>query len=166
MAPLPDPTANEFDELLRQLTASARNRSTPAGYGTDDMVAEALLAVVAEPKPDKDLPLLVRARRKLCDRRAEIVRFQTRRDEPPQLELLENVNQSRDHGALDDLATFDVVRSVLGQDGEEYARYKCEGMTATDIAGLPGWNAQRVESVGRRMRRAKTQLLDALLRDA
>lgn len=165
MAPMPDQTPEEFDRLLAQLRATAHKGSIPAGFDADDLVAEAVLALAAESESNENVPLAARARRKLLDRRAEVFRFRGRRDEPPELELLENVPDGRDDAALNDLLAFDAVASVIGDEGKEYVEYKCQDMTASDIANLPGWDAQRVERVSKRVRRAKAQLLDALLED-
>ncbi len=162
---MPHQTSEEFDRLLAQLVATANRGSIPAGFDADDLAAEALLAVAAEPQSDENVPLVARARRKLLDRRAEIFRFRGRRDEPPKLELLEHVPDGRDDVALNDLLVWEAVGAVLGHEGKEYIEYKCQDMTASDIADLHGWDAQRVERVGKRVRRAKGQLLDTLLED-
>jgi hypothetical protein len=164
MSPIPEPTPEEFRELWRELRASARKRGSLNGLDVEDLAAEALLAVVAEPEPGAPLSLLQRARVKLHDRRVEILRFRERRFEPVELAPLdESLDQARPDEAVEEFEVLETIRVQLGGDVEALSRYLYADMTLREVAELPGWDQQRVERARKALKRGKTRVLPALL---
>jgi hypothetical protein len=164
MSPIPEPTPDEFDKLWRDLLGTARRRGPLHGYDAEDLAAEALLHVVAEPEPTAQLPLLQRARVKLRDRRSEILRFRSRRLEPIQFESLDTrPDVPLGDDAIVEFEVLETLSATIGGDARELAECMYEGMTLADVATLPGWDKRRVERARKALKRGKKRALREIL---
>ena len=184
VSPLPE-RRPQLDALWREMVSAARGGPVPAGLDPEDLAAEAIARLVADPAEGSTVPLEARGRRKVQDARAEVFRFRDRREEPV---LVESLEQRREDAATDDdgeaggrrfdrepgaddpaFALVDAlltIRQEISPDAATYARcWSIHNMTLEEIAQMPGWNTQRVERARRAVKRHADHLASIMLRD-